>query len=103
MSSIRDFKKVAGLTAEVANLQERLQEFFQPIVSCPLLDGVLVTNVALNTTPTKVEHKLRRAPLGYIIVRQNANSVVYESSKDLPTSFITLTASAAVTVDLWVF
>ena len=103
VAGIRDFKKVAGGDEEFSKLQERLQEFFQPIIACALLDGTLLTNVVLSTTATKVEHKLRRPVQGWIVVRKNAAADIFEPNRDLPTTFLTLQASAAVTVDLWVF
>lgn len=102
MSGLRDFKKVAG-TPEVSKLQERLQEFFKPLVDNPLLDGLLLGEIEIATTPTLVEHKLRRAPLGWIIVSKNANADVWQTTQTLQAAHLTLQASAPVTVTLWVF
>ena len=38
MSGIKDFKKVANANEETSKLQERLQEYFQPITRCPIID-----------------------------------------------------------------
>ena len=103
MAGIKDFKKVAGAEEDVAKLQERLQEFFTPIIQCPIIDGTLLTGVQLSGAQTAVEHKLNREFLGYIITKQSANAVIWQSSLDLPKRFINLTASAPVTVDIWVF
>lgn len=102
MAGIKDFKKVSG-PAELNRLQEKLQEFFAPIIACPIIDGNLLTNVSLSSTETKVEHKLAREPQGYIITRKNANQDVWESSKALPTRHLSLTATGDVVVDIWVF
>jgi hypothetical protein len=61
----------------------------------------LVEKVSLTTTPKKVEHKLSTSPLGCIVVSQDANAVIFQTAKD--ENFITLQASAAVTVNIWVF
>lgn len=104
MGTIKPFKQVAGVpTEEIVDLQKRLQEFFVPIVTNPLLDGVLLTNVSVGTSPTKVEHKLRRDIQGWIVVRNNTNCTIWEPSRDLSGAFVTLQSSAATTVDLWVF
>lgn len=110
MAGIKDFKKVAGIGAtetvagaDVAKLQERLQEFFVPLVANPLLDGVLLNDVALTASATRVEHKLRRKPLGWIVVNKSANADVWQSANDLSTAFLTLQASGTVTVSLWIF
>lgn len=103
MAGLKDFKKVSGADDEVAKLQERLQEFFVPLVNNPMLDGVLLKNVQLTTTATDVPHNLRREPIGWTIVRQNANATIWEQTTNLPTAFLKLQSSAAVTVSIWVF
>lgn len=103
MSGLRDFKKVAGGDPNFSKLQERLQDFFAPLLINPTLDGTLLTNVQLTTAETNVGHKLGRKPIGWIIVRKNANAEVWEPSSLYPASFIQLQASANVTIDLWVF
>jgi len=103
VAGIKDFKKVSGVEDDVAKLQERLQEFFVPLVSNPMLDGNLLQNVALTTSEKKVEHGLGRAPIGWIVVKQSANAVIWQPNSDLSGVFLNLQASAAVTVSLWVF
>lgn len=104
MSTIKPFKQVAGVPSEeIVDLQKRLQEFFVPIIANPMLDGSLLTGVKVDTSPTKIEHKLRREILGWIVVRNNTNCTVWEPSRQLTAAFLTLQASAATTVDLWVF
>lgn len=103
MAGIKDFKKVAGATGDVAALQQRLYEFFTQFLNNPLLNGVLLTGVELSSTATQVPHTLGREPQGWIIVNKTANANVWQSSTDLSKSFLTLTASGAVKVDLWVF
>lgn len=66
-----------------------------------LANGTLVRDVALTTSSVKVPHTLGRKPRGYIVTKRNANAVVYNG--DFSIRFLNLTASAAVTVDLWVF
>lgn len=102
MAGIRDFKKVAGAEDDVAVLQDRLQEFFAQFIGNPLLNGVLLTNVSLPAaTATRVEHKLGRPHIGWIVVKKNANSDIWESQDTK--SFVKLTAEADVVVDLWIF
>ena len=77
--------------------------FFTQFLNNPLLNGVLLTGVELGSTATQVPHSLGREPQGWIIVNKNADANVWQSSKDLSKAFVTLQASADVTVDLWVF
>lgn len=116
MGRVKEFKKsaipnlppaaapeVKSLATSVSQLQERLQEYLVPFNANPLVDGVLLSNIALSTAPKQIEHKLRRAPLGWLVVRTNAAESVHESSTELSTAYLTLTASGPVTVSLWVF
>jgi hypothetical protein len=102
MAGIKEFKRVAGVESqEVAGLQTRLLEFFAQFTNNPLLDGVLLTNISLSSTAKTVEHKLGRPHQGWIITKIDANANVWETESSK--SFIKLTATTNVVVDLWVF
>lgn len=67
-----------------------------------ILDGELLKDVVIVAgTPKLVAHKLGRKPVGYLVVRRSANSMVWDSAATK--EFLTLSASANVTVSLWVF
>lgn len=100
---IRDFKRFVSQNSELTMLQSKLQEFFAPLLANPTLDGTLLTNIQLVAGENKVEHKLQRAALGWIVVSKNATCDIWEPSKDLSKAFITLQSSAPVTISLWVF
>jgi len=89
----------------LTKVQYKLQEALGPIFSVDLLDGNLITGVDLTTSASNIPHKLERAAKGYIVVKKNANAVVYdnESSNTNKASFLKLIASASVTIDVWVF
>lgn len=106
MAGVPDFKKVANTNEETSKLQERLQEFFTPIQKCPLIDGVLLTNISLVSSGTNsVAHKLNRAPLGWLVVRNRSNSIIWDTqdTNSLKTKSLSLQASSNTVVDLWVF
>lgn len=78
----------------------RLQRF------APIIDGALVTSQQINPTgDTLVRTGLDRAALGYIVVKRSGAGVVFTSPtpNTTPVGTLLLRASAAVTVDLWVF
>lgn len=100
---LRDFKRFTSENAELTQLQSKLQEFFAPLLSNPTLDGTLLTGVVLAVGENKVEHKLQRPPIGWLVVGKNATCDIWEPSKDLSRAFLTLQSSAPVTVNLWVF
>jgi len=106
MSGIKDFKKVANANEETSKLQERLQEYFQPITRCPIIDGTLLTNVSLVTgSVNNVPHLLGRTILGYIIVRNRSQSQIWDSqdANIFAKKTLALNTSANTTVDIWVF
>lgn len=101
MAGIKEFKRVSGATEEVAKLQTRLYEFFTQFTDNPLLNGVLLKNIELTTSNVNVNHTLGRECQGWIVINKNANADIWQT--DASKSIITLRATAAVKVDLWVF
>lgn len=101
---IKALKKVGIADQNVAKFQENVVEVLQPVLLCPLLDGVLLKSVTVATTPTLVEHKLGREFRGFVITNKNANANVWQTGTN-PSSrrFISLQSSTAIQVDLWVF
>lgn len=105
MAGIKDFKKVANTSEDTAKLQERLQEYLQPITKCPLIDGVLLTDLVLPAGTNTISHKLGRKLIGWIVVRNQANSVLWDgqNGNSLPEKTLIISCSAPTTIDLWVF
>jgi len=66
------------------------------------VNGRHVDDIVIQTgTPKPVNHLMRVAPRGYVIVKQNANAVIWQSS--ITSTEIVLNASADVTISLWVY
>ena len=102
---IKDFESINTTDSDIRELQYRLSTVLRPVTKAPILDGVLLEDIALSTSSTDVPHKLGRAARGYIPVKMNASANVYdeESSNGDKENFLKLKASASVTVNLWVF
>jgi hypothetical protein len=83
-------------------LRERVKRYTMQTDSCDLLMGTLIAGVSLGATQASVTHKLKRVPQGWQVVGKDAESDVWES-KVRDDGCLYLTASATVTVDLWVF
>lgn len=83
-------------------MQTRWKSELDPILTNPLLEGVLLKNIALANGATVVNHFLGRVPLGYIIVDIDNVANIYRSQPFNDLS-LTLASNAAVTVSLWVF
>lgn len=107
--SLKRFKKIAIRSKEdkqLDNLQTNIEEALNPIINSPIVDGVLVKKVCLDPLqPTVIQHKLGRAPLGWIVVRKRNDSRIWDiqDANTNPKRSLALTCSHACTVDLWIF
>lgn len=102
---MKAFKKLQQSSPELQRLQQNVETALEPVLGCPLLDGVLLEAQALTTGQANIiEHKLARPPRGVLVVKQNADARIWQnSSQALPTKAIDVRCSANVTVSLWVF
>lgn len=102
---MRTFQPVATSNGDLGRAQQQLRLTLDPITAVPLLDGVLVEDVALTTSTKSVKHGLGRAPTGWLLVRKTANANVWDAqdSNAHPELTLDLVASGSVTVSLWVF
>lgn len=85
----------------LSKFQDNLINFSNQLMPLLFLKGNLISAAALGTSPVKIAHKLGVTPLGYLILEQNANAVIYITSKDK--DFITFQASATVVANIWIF
>jgi hypothetical protein len=103
-SGYRDPRTVS--TERRADLRTReLSRSVETLQSAPISSGVLVEDVALTTTPTRVTHGLGRTPVGAFLVAGQTGAFDIVWSQDTnPSRFIQLSASAGTpTVSVWVF
>lgn len=91
----------ASLPHAITALQDATRATTGNLGKIPLLDGRLITDVAVATTATSIPHKLGRQPLGWVLTDQDTAATVRRSAWDA--KHLTLIASAACTVGLWVF
>lgn len=82
--------------------QSRLKAILDPIIALPIINGLLLKNIALINGVTIVNHKLAKQMTGWIIVDQDAKANIYRS-QPLSDKTLTLTSDAACNVSLWVF
>ena len=91
---------------EVAALETRVARAFERLVSvAPLVDGQLHdVTISAGGTAT-VEHKLQRAPVGWIVVYRTAAAELTAAAADITATSITFTeaATVAATLKVWVF
>ena len=86
--------------ADVDRITRSLSDRIAQIVDVPILDGQ-VFDVAATTGGTEVVHGLGGTPKGAIVVRADT-AATYVLASFNKTS-LTITASSASTVSLWVF
>lgn len=86
-------------------IQDNISNIIDPLSSKEILQGQILTKIALTTGTNNIAHKLGRRLLGWFIVRQRASATVYDTQDTNPSPdiFLRLVASANVTVDLYVF
>lgn len=90
----------------LSRVQDSSATTFRAILAKEILDGVLLTDVALVTgSVNSVPHGLGRVLTGWIPARVRAQSTLWDSqaSNGQASSTLALNCSANVTVDLWVF
>jgi hypothetical protein len=97
--------KIQSQTPDLNRVQDSIQKAFNPLAQNALLDGVLLTSVALKSGSNTINHTLGRNLSGWVVVRQRASASFYDTqdSNSLPALTLNLTSSANVTVDLYVF
>jgi len=103
---MRLFRKIFTDDPLQQRLQDSIAQSFQQFEKLPQLDSVIVKDITLSSAiDNLVEHKLGREIVGWQIIRQNANAVVYESTtiNTTPSSFVILKASATCTVSILFF
>lgn len=72
-----------------------------PVLANLLINGQLLSNIALANGTTAVDHKLGRMPNGWFLVSPQGAATVYQTAVNNLT--LTLSSNAAITTALWVF
>jgi hypothetical protein len=84
-------------------LQTRIRDLEARLSRCPFLDGALVEDQSLTTSPSTFAHRLGRAPTGVIVVSVTPDAAIGLSATQPTesTKFVAVEASASCTADLW--
>jgi hypothetical protein len=100
------FKKIEIADQIMSRMQDNVDSAISQLSVTEILQGQLVKNISLaSSSTTKISHKLGRAPIGWIIVRQRASSIIWDTqdTNSNPNLTLNLNCSANVVIDLWVF
>lgn len=95
------FQKLATGDDQATKIQANVERALSPILKCPILDGREIEDVALTAGSNKIEHKLGRKVRGFFNGGQSNGATISVVAKD--ENYLTLSASANVTVSLWVY
>jgi len=84
-------------------MQTKWASTLNPLLSMPILNGNLISNITLAaTTPLAINHLLGRSPIGWFLTDNTAAASVWRSVA-FNQYTLTLEASAATTISFWVF
>lgn len=100
------FKKIEIDDEVLSRMQDNVDAAIAQLSVTEVLQGRLVKSISLLSASTvKISHKLGRAPIGWFIVRQRANAVVWDlqDTNSNPNLTLNLNCSADCTIDIWVF
>ena len=76
-----------------------------PIVSNPLVSGLILSNIKVTTGANTINHLLGRDLQGYIVILNSASITYYDSqaANQRPQLTLILNASGDATISLYVF
>jgi len=86
-------------------MQQQWAAQLNPLLSNTVINGQLLTGIALNNGVTVINHGLGRKLQGWFLVGINGAATIYDNQDPNPSPQLTLslTSSASVIVSLWVF
>ena len=99
------FTQLATGSAPVDQVQGYIATALNPLLQLPFASGNRVQAQDLSTADTIVDHGLEQKPEGWIVLKQDAAQVIYESAttNDFPETTIIMKAGGTVTADLFFF
>ena len=99
------FTQLSTGSAPVDQQMGYIATALNPLFQLPFASGNRVQDVEVTTSDTIVDHGLDQAPEGWIVLKQDAAQVIYQSAtvNDFPETTIILKAGGTVTADLFFF
>jgi len=99
------FTQLSTGNASTDQVQGYIATALNPLFQLPFASGNRVQDQEITTADTIVDHGLEQKPEGWIILKQNAAQVIYESAtvNDFPETTVILKAGGTVTADLFFF
>ena len=104
MPITRSARSATG-NAATDQVQGYIATALNPLFQLPFASGNRVKDLDFTTADTIVDHGLEQKPEGWLILKQDAAQVIYESAttNDFPETTIIMKAGGTVTADLFFF
>lgn len=85
-------------------MQNKWGGILNPIIANPIVNGGILKDVQLQVGSNTINHRQGHKLNGYLVVgMKDAYAEIYSTQSPQPTLTLVLNASAATTVDLYVF
>jgi hypothetical protein len=94
------FRRIKSDDQDLMKVQVAVEQVVNPIARVALLGGQTIT-VTLSAGTNKIQHKLGVTPSGWFVTDTTSAVTIYRTAWDQ--NFLTLNASGACTVDMWVY
>lgn len=93
-----------GIVRFLRHQQDAVKDAIAPLADAPVLDFVWKRDVILASGTNQIGHGLGRPWTGYFVTRRNAAVTLFDPDEQtMRNRLLTLTASGAAVVDLYVF
>ena len=83
-------------------MQTTWKSQIDPILSIPMLSGIQLNNIAIKSGINVINTKLQRTQQGWVITDITSPALI-SRSQPFNSTTLTLTSSAATTINLWVY
>lgn len=106
VKNVKSFKKIFYSDKNLIALQDNVQNFLQQIVNLELLNYILLKDIQLLFGKDNIiNHLLKRDLIGFFVIRQNAQSNIWDNqaANNRPDLTLILNCSLNCTVSLIVF
>lgn len=100
---IQKFKQLNTNDDIINRLQDNVSQALASISPSLIIDGFLLSSIALPAGTIRVNHKLGRVPLGAIVVSSSATSIITVNIPASNAENMLVTSSVAVTASFWMF
>lgn len=90
---------------EMGMMQTRWASIINPLLTNPLVNGIILKSVSLTIGSNQINHLLGRKLQGWCLTRKRASADIYDTqdSNSMPELTLSLVSDAQVIVDIYVY